>query len=105
MKRFVIVAAFIVTNLLTPAWSHAQATGQINGSVADSSGALLPGVTIEATNTATGAVRTAVSGSDGLYTIPLLPPGDYTRSEERRVGKECRSRWARGETKEALSQV
>ncbi|HEX6215176.1 MAG TPA: TonB-dependent receptor [Vicinamibacterales bacterium] len=73
-----IIAASILTSLLTPAWAHAQATGQINGSVADSSGALLPGVSVEATNTATGAIRTAVTGSDGLYTIPLLPPGDYT---------------------------
>src|SRR5687768_15484385 len=78
MKRFVIVAAFILTSLLTPAWARAQATGQINGAVTDASGALLPGVTIEATNAATGAVRTAVRGTDGLYTIPLLPPGDYT---------------------------
>ena len=62
----------------TPVWAHAQATGQINGAVTDSSGAFLPGVTIEATNTATGAVRTAVTGTDGLYTIPLLPPGNYT---------------------------
>ena len=73
-----IIAAIFLTSLLTPAWAHAQATGQINGSVADSSGALLPGVTVEATNTATGAIRTAVTGADGLYTIPLLPPGDYT---------------------------
>ena len=55
----------------------AQATGQINGVVVDASGGVLPGVTVEATNTATGAVRTAVSGADGLYTLPLLQPGVY----------------------------
>ena len=78
MKCARIIAAVIFTSLLTPGWALAQATGQINGAVTDSSGAFLPGVTIEATNTATGAVRTAVTGTDGLYTIPLLPPGDYT---------------------------
>ena len=78
MKCAPIIAAVILTSLLTPTWALAQATGQINGAVTDASGAFLPGVTIEATNTATGAVRTAVSGTDGLYTIPLLPPGDYT---------------------------
>ena len=57
---------------------HAQATGQINGLVTDASGGVLPGVTVEAINTATGAMRTAVSGADGLFTIPLLPPGNYT---------------------------
>ncbi len=55
----------------------AQATGQVNGIVTDTSGGVLPGVTIEATNTGTGAVRTAVTGADGLYTIPLLQPGIY----------------------------
>jgi hypothetical protein len=33
-------------------------------------------VTIEATNAGTGAVRTAVSGADGGFTIPLLRPGE-----------------------------
>ena len=46
--------------------------------VTASSGGVLPGVTVDATNTATGAVRTAVTGADGLYTLPLLQPGVYT---------------------------
>ena len=78
MKRAVIIAAVILTSVLTPARVHAQATGQINGIVTDSSGGVLPGVTVEATSTATSAVRSAVSGTDGLYTIPLIPPGNYT---------------------------
>src|SRR4029453_4153945 len=64
--------------LVLPVAARAQATGQITGIVSDGSGALLPGVTIEATNVATGAVRTAISGADGLYNLPLLQPGDYT---------------------------
>ncbi|MEX2269917.1 MAG: TonB-dependent receptor [Vicinamibacterales bacterium] len=63
---------------MSPTRVHAQATGQINGLVTDSSGGVLPGVTIEATSTATNAVRSAVTGTDGLYTIPLIPPGNYT---------------------------
>ena len=78
MKRAVIIAAVILTSVLSSARVHAQATGQINGIVTDSSGGVLPGVTIEAVSTATGATRTAVSGTDGLYTIPLIPPGNYT---------------------------
>ena len=63
---------------LTPSIAHAQATGSISGTVRDESGAVLPGVTIEATNAATNAVRTATSGADGFYTIPLVQPGGYT---------------------------
>ncbi len=71
------VFLFVLPLLATPAAALAQATGQINGIVTDTSGAVLPGVTVEATNTATGAVRTATTGADGLYTIPLLQPGHY----------------------------
>jgi hypothetical protein len=57
------------------AW--AQATAQIAGVVKDGSGAVLPGVEIKATQTATGAARTAVSGEDGRYVLPNLPLGPY----------------------------
>jgi hypothetical protein len=62
----------------TASGARAQATGQIVGAITDTSGGVLPGVTVEATNVATGAVRSAVSGADGLYTLPLLQPGVYT---------------------------
>jgi hypothetical protein len=77
MKRALVTAAVILTMLLAPARASAQATGQINGSVTDATGGVLPGVTIEATNTATGVVRTAISNADGLYALPLLQPGNY----------------------------
>ena len=78
MKRwFPIGSAILSLLLLLPVVAMAQATGQINGIVQDTSGAVLPGVTIEATNAGTGAIRTAISGADGGFTIPLLQPGDY----------------------------
>ncbi len=78
MKRWVsTVGAVAALLLIAPVVALAQATGQINGIVTDASGAVLPGVTVEATNTATNAVRTAVTGADGLYTIPLVQPGTY----------------------------
>ncbi len=76
MKRVVIIAA-VIFNVFAPAWARAQASGQINGTVTDSTGGVLPGVTVEATNTATGVVRSAISSADGLYTIPSLAPGHY----------------------------
>jgi outer membrane receptor protein involved in Fe transport len=62
---------------LAPSLALAQSTGSLSGTAKDESGAVLPGVTIEAVNTATNASRSATTGADGFYTIPLLPPGTY----------------------------
>ena len=77
MKRALVNAAVILTVFFAPARASAQASGQINGTVTDATGGVLPGVTVEATNTATGVTRSAISGADGLYTLPLLQPGNY----------------------------
>jgi Carboxypeptidase regulatory-like domain/TonB dependent receptor-like, beta-barrel len=52
-------------------------TSQIRGTVVDASGAPVPGAQITLTQTATGAVRTATSGTDGIYSLPELPVGPY----------------------------
>jgi hypothetical protein len=52
-------------------------TGQITGLITDASGALVPEVRVSVTNVATGVDRNAASGSQGYYTVPLLPPGKY----------------------------
>ena len=51
--------------------------GTITGTIVDSSGASVPGATVTVTNTATNSASSAVTSSDGLYTIPSLPPGTY----------------------------
>jgi hypothetical protein len=62
---------------LLPVPAYAQATGSITGQITDESGAVMPGVSVDATNTATGQTRNAVTGADGFYTIPLVQPGTY----------------------------
>src|SRR5215470_13267202 len=52
-------------------------TAQISGTVSDSTGAVLPGVEITATQTDTGLSRTAVSNETGAYVLPNLPVGPY----------------------------
>ena len=54
-----------------------QISGTITGNVADTSGAVLPGAEVTATNTATGVDSVAVVNDQGLYRIPNLPPGIY----------------------------
>lgn len=76
-RRFLAALCVLQLALLLPVIAYAQATGQINGVVTDASGGVLPGVTVEVTNIATGVARTVVTGSDGLYAVPLLQPGDY----------------------------
>jgi hypothetical protein len=55
----------------------AQATSTFNGRVLDQGDAVLPGVTIAATNTSTGVVRTTVTNAEGVYSMPGLEPGVY----------------------------
>ena len=56
----------------------AQAVGTaIQGTVTDSSGAVIPGAAITVTNNETNLQRTVTSNSAGLYSLPNLPPGRY----------------------------
>jgi hypothetical protein len=58
--------------------SSAQSTNsQINGSVADSSGASIPGARVTVANLDTGLERTIEANELGYYTVALLPPGNY----------------------------
>src|SRR5204863_219200 len=63
--------------LLSSAHVWAQATAQINGTVADSSGAVLPGVTVFAIQTETGFRREAETDATGSYALLNLPTGPY----------------------------
>ena len=63
---------------LLPGAIHSQGTtGTIYGSVGDSSGAVIAGAKITATNIATNVARTTTSGSDGNFNLPFVPVGTY----------------------------
>jgi len=70
-----VVWVLFVLALLIPAVARAQAT--ITGTVKDSSGAVLPGVDVEASGAALLAPRTVQSDANGIYRIVELPPGTY----------------------------
>ena len=57
-------------------------TGSIIGTVKDSAGAVLPGVSIKLTNTETGLTRTVIADEVGRYNAPQLPLGAYEISAE-----------------------
>ena len=78
--------AFLILVLVSiPVLAFGQARltgGDLSGTVQDASNAVLPGVTVTATNLATNQVRTDVTESDGSYYIAALPAGLYDVSAE-----------------------
>jgi Carboxypeptidase regulatory-like domain len=72
LVAFIVVAFCIVTLAQGGA-------GELSGLVTDSTGAVVAGIQVKLTNTATGEVRTTVTTAAGLYTFPSLPiVGTYT---------------------------
>jgi hypothetical protein len=79
------VKVALVTVLLAAANVWGQATAQVIGTVADSSGAVLPGVTVIATQTQTGFRREAVTDETDSYALLNLPTGPYRIEPAARV--------------------
>jgi len=78
MRRRRFSIAFAVSlSLFTSGAAPGQTTGSIEGRITDSSGSPMPGVTVSATSPSLQGVRTAVTGRDGSYRIPAVPPGNY----------------------------
>ncbi|HXW06000.1 MAG TPA: carboxypeptidase regulatory-like domain-containing protein [Vicinamibacterales bacterium] len=71
------ICLFVVCSLL-PALASAQQTGAISGKVTDTSGGVLPGVTVEATSGVLPTPRSTVTDGNGEFRLPALPPGAYT---------------------------
>jgi Carboxypeptidase regulatory-like domain len=81
MSRFVVSALFVC--LILSALCFGQSTSAtVSGTVADFSGAVMPGVSVTATNNATGVVTTVVSNEAGAYNIASLLPGVYKITAE-----------------------
>src|SRR5204862_3139577 len=71
-----LVLALLVS-MFASATVWAQSSAQISGTVKDSTGAVLPGVEVTATQTETGIARSTVSNETGVYVLPNLPLGPY----------------------------
>src|SRR2546422_3352738 len=70
---------FVLASTLFPGVAaNAQVTGAtLSGTVTDTSGAVIPGVTISIKNRATGVGRTVMADEAGLYSAPNLQAGGY----------------------------
>jgi hypothetical protein len=74
MRRVVLIILLLGFSVTS---AFAQATGQINGVVADNSGGVVPGVTVTAVEASTGIARDTVTGANGRYSFPSLRPTSY----------------------------
>ncbi len=74
------LAALLLVCVLLPLALFAQINAVVGGTVADASGALIPGVEVSARNVATGIVTTRITNEAGNYDFASLQPGQYTVS-------------------------
>ncbi len=68
------VAALVAIFAFT---AHAQFGASLSGTVADSTGAIIPGATVTLTNLGSEQTQTATSSGEGAYRFSELPPGHY----------------------------
>jgi hypothetical protein len=80
MKR--VSTAILLSFLLSGLLSGQTGTGEITGTVTDSSGAVVAGAMITLTNPATGLQRTLRSNAEGIFNFPVLRPGIYSLRAE-----------------------
>src|ERR1700738_2225572 len=79
-KTWLTSALLIVLSLVTGGFAtaaYAQFSSNVQGVVSDSSGAVVPGVTILLTNTDTKVAQTTATGSQGEFRFVSLAPGPY----------------------------
>ena len=75
IERVVVAIALVAAMAST---ALAQGNSTISGTVFDQAKSVLPGVTVVVTNEATGIGRDTVTGAEGDFIVPTLPPGVYT---------------------------
>lgn len=78
IERLACFACIIWWSTVGPTAYAQLSTASINGTVRDSTGAIVPEATINLRNTETGAERSTVSNASGNYQFVSVPPGDYT---------------------------
>jgi hypothetical protein len=73
--------AVLLTIMSIPGF--AQDRGTITGIITDASGSAVPDANIRVTNPQTGLTQRTITGGDGTFTVPYLPPGGYTVAAEK----------------------
>ena len=82
MRSYLSVFALAIALLYGSPAGAQTGTGRISGVVKDASGAVVPGVTITATQEETGVTQHTVTTEAGLFVFPSLTVGPYTVKAE-----------------------
>ena len=80
--RWILWAPLVLVIVSAPARAQ-MITGEISGTVQDSSGGVIPNATIRVTNQATGVARTTLSMANGEFVVTAVTPGTYTVKVEK----------------------
>src|ERR1700730_8833916 len=77
-RCFAIVLCIVILSSPMKSYSQAAGTGSIQGSIVDSTGAIIQKATVTVTNVATQVKHVAVTEGNGLYSFPNLDIGTYS---------------------------
>ena len=80
MRRVFLSTAALLSLVLAVQSFAQSANATVSGTVSDATAALIPGVTVTATNDNTGVVTTVISNESGAYNFASLLPGTYQLS-------------------------
>src|SRR3954468_12068340 len=81
MVRRMLVSAvglLLATVLCIPGYAQTIVSGDVQGTITDPSGAIVPNTTVTLRNDNTGETYNATTSSTGAYRFTLLRPGSYT---------------------------
>ena len=76
-RSFLFVLIFLSALLSISAIAQSSGSGTLSGTVADSSGAIIPEAEVTVHQTLTGLERSTKTNSDGFYSLPALRAGEY----------------------------
>src|SRR5256712_635937 len=82
MRKGLVSAVALLCLVLSTHTFSQTSNATLGGTISDASGALIPGVTITATNTATGIVTTVLTNEAGAYQFASLQTGSYAVTAE-----------------------
>lgn len=78
--RTLAITLFLLLSFITATAQSSSAT--LSGTVSDQNGAVIPGANVAVINIAQGFQRTTITNDEGVFVVPLLPPGRYTVKAE-----------------------